>query len=898
MFNSKSFHLNHELDTNARKKERERKRLREPKRTCWMKFIVITLLGGFALLLVLSNVDFSGESTELTAVNTTYLLRLKEVSNELLATKVAKMEEVLDGSADDDINARVADIALQDTEVAGAKAAAYASFTCTDNRSCKTVVCSGGPIYTLIIELEYFINWCGNEYFDLTIENCTFDGKSIDKYTMSGSFNLNSLTIRNCSLEKIVDNAFKYSTVQKLVNLTLQGVQLQSLNANSFAGLGTVTHFKLLNTQQKTSTPLIAENFLQPMAAKLSSIVLQQSQENCDSVTIYDPTGWLGGSVVYGNLTFVDLSGTHFNHTLNRDTFIKLSALHELSLANCSLRTIAESTFDGILETLKLLDLRNNQLETLDGEFLAIATLNDIGIQMAGNEWRCDCDNIVNIEYVKQRQDQSGAAIECASPVELKGVQMRDVQLQCEATTANTPLTTATTALPTLNSTMSTTITTTNTTPLLSSTPISTSPTNATENTSISRSTGTSLTTTTLNNSTLSTHMTASEVITTTPLTTDNVTSTVLWPTTTSETIVEDTTDTTLESTTTMPKTTTTKTSFYTTTTPPWQTTTTDSECYSDLSPKFIVCKYTKRQAMCDYDGSFNVYTTSSTSVQLRIGNITDGLQVTYFQALSYNVSTTHLINSNSSMDINHLAPNQSYVFCLIPVASVETSPFNCRSAHLPLETAQPWLENSDRALFYTIATLITVICSLIGVAAVYFSLRWRPTLIYGNKRIRRINYTSHKIWLLAKTDRSSIDSKQLALNELSKMPSSISDTLSVENYLDVKSYDYMQYFKGLEFNKQRNVPHISDNRPPLTQAPTLPPVADRTFRSGERDCHSAGVRGCNSNAVSHHSSQQSTVRMEGVRGMGARFQMRPQNVTMNEFENEYESIDYYQELY
>lgn len=319
------------------------------------------------------------------------------------------------------------------------------------------------------------------------------------------------------------------------------------------------------------------------------------------------------------------------------------------------------------------------------------------------------------------------------------------------------------------------------------------------------------------------------------------------------------------------------------------------STCFRNNSPKFLVCTDIIAIRLCDYDVTFNVVPISSRSVQLQIGDDANGLQAIYFQLLNNSINQVE-IGNNRKIDIGNLVPNGSYTFCLIPKRQISTSPFNCRSAHLPLEKAQSWLEHSDVVLFSTIAILVTVVCAIIGVAVIYFLLRWRPTLLYGNKRLRRMASTSHEVLLFPKPDRTSLDSRTYALTELSKMHSSVSDTLTPENYLNIKSYDYMQYFKDIELEKQRKVAHISLNQPPVHRAPALPPnVEGAALHRCDRKSYFSGY------IPIRQLSEQSIVVMkdapqqQGTRGSAA---VRLPSDPVDVLENEYESLDYYQELY
>ncbi|XP_069964911.1 uncharacterized protein [Bactrocera oleae] len=924
MFKSKTFRINHDID----KKPKVHELWYEPKRIRWIKFFTIPLVIAFSLLLVLSNVNFSGESYELTVPPSGERLTnvIQTPTKEVITAANIPMEQakLVTIESDDEKqegNGGV-DTAVQYLNEAQAVATAT-GFQCKDNNTCKTLICSGGPIHMLQIEFEYFIDWCGNISFDVIIENCTFNKNTIERYTLSGNFKLSTLTIRNCTLDTILDNAFNYQSVNKLTNLTFVGVQLKALNAQTFFGLATVQYFKLFNVLKKDTLPLKANHFLQPMAASLNNLVLQQTEESCCSNTIYDPTEWLGGTstTAYSKLLFVDLSGTNFNDKLNGNTFAKLSAVQELRLVNCSLSTIAEKVFNGILSTLKSLDLRYNQLQTLDGEFLATAITKGISIELGWNMWRCDCDNMEIIEGMKQVENNFAADTVCATPTELAGIQISSSQISCynktqlttvittvmsiAATTTTTKTFTDETTLATTESTPTTSTTITdNSTLMTSATMTGTDVSQSSDSTLVSRVDKTISATTPKATNIISTSIARTSTTVTPPASLmtstieDESTKERLEPlSTTTPQLIDTTNDNTtlifFLGTTTIPiyNTETTKGTENTTINFPYTTVISSSmatikppmkTCFENKDPKYLTCSSTTAVKICDYDVTFNVVPISSRSVQLQIGSGAHSLQVIYFQVLNNSLNKEVEIDNNSKIVVDNLAPNRSYTFCLIPKNQTCTSPFNCRSAHLP--QAQAWLKYNDVALFCTIAIFVTIVCAILGVAAIYFLLRWRPTLLYGNKRLRRIASTTHKVLLFPKPNCTSLDSK----SELAKMHSSISDSLTPENYLSINSYDYMQYFKDNELKKQRRVAYISMNQPPLHRAPALPPnVGGAATHCYDRMSYTSEY------IPIRPPSQQSTVVMEDT----------PQQQHIRRCaeltpEPEYESLDYYQELY
>ncbi|XP_067633344.1 uncharacterized protein [Eurosta solidaginis] len=810
ILHKKTFSLNHELDVKIATTER----LYDPKRKRWTQFLIIPFIIGFPLLLILSNVDFSDES---------------QIQVQLFTTAQTVKNESEHGTTDilSITAAEAMEMAILD-KVPG--------MTCNDgSKRCQTIICTGGPIRTISFELENFDKYCGNVNFDVILENCTFHEKTIAKDTFAGLYNMRSLTIRYCELEKIVDNAFKQTTMKKLTDLTFEVVQLNLLTDKSFIGLVSLENFKLKNKQTTDSASLSAIRFLQPMAKTLSSLVVQQKQTSYSAGTIYDPKDWLSGVIVFEKLVDVELSGTNFNNTLNGDTFVNLMCVRRLYIANCNLTIIAENTFDCIMLTLNLLDLRDNKLQTLDGEFLMLATLRGIAIKMTGNQWSCSCEHQAIVEFVKQLKTGDSIGPTCASPRDVQGVEMRYVQLQCDDITTLPILTTIAQTIPLTNPTISTTenvfleiLTTANPESYTTATSrTATQSISTTGKNTITMTKPTTLEITEINGKpTLQTTEYISPILKSSSLTTESSTSTPGLP-------------------------------------PEYQ------GCGIPL-PGLLTCSYLSR---CKY-GNFFVEVLSTTSVELQIGSYGKELKVIYFEAFTYKATLVDTISSKTpeSKTVNNLKSNQSYTFCLIQYNDLKTSPFDCRSAYLPLEESNSWLKNSDKTIFFTIVICITVVCCISGITVIYCLLRWRPTLLYGSKRLQRINLTSHEVLLFAKSYNS-------------RTRSSCSADITTENYSELKSY--IQYFTQNDINKHRNV---SYNRPPTYRAPAVP------NKIGSAELQSENVYDGNNHIP--RSRKQFPKLMPDTPEPSAGIRLREQNNVVYEFENEYESLDYYQEVY
>ncbi|XP_073847605.1 uncharacterized protein [Musca autumnalis] len=387
-------------------------RFYQPKKFRWCKFVVIPLLIGFILLLVLSNVDFTGN-----AYDKTWLL----VKDNII---------IIDDTSQN------ADKMRQQQTTRG--------LTCiTSNSNCR-LTCSGGNINNLYKELEPLYVLCGSD-LELFLYDCSFPANTMRSSFLEGNFRLSKLVIDNCGLYYIENGAFQQISVKNLKSLYLHNSKFVKFNEVTFEGLQSLEILEIIN-RNDYSTALYGNNCLKPLNETLQTLRILHKPR---STQTFDPRDWSWNGVM-SRLKEVDFSDNYFRNILRGTSFANLGPVESFNLANCSLLELPENIFDGMLESLKFLNLSQNQLTKLDVNLLS--KLSGVsGLSLAANQWDCGCDNY---EFLRVLQQNFSAKVvdkdntKCLLPPELENKLLFSLELICkeELTTENVINMTSTTA--------------------------------------------------------------------------------------------------------------------------------------------------------------------------------------------------------------------------------------------------------------------------------------------------------------------------------------------------------------------------------------------------------------------------------------------------------------------
>ncbi|KAH8294885.1 hypothetical protein KR018_003859 [Drosophila ironensis] len=167
--------------------------------------------------------------------------------------------------------------------------------------------------------------------------------------------------------------------------------------------------------------------------------------------------------------------------------------------------------------------------------------------------------------------------------------------------------------------------------------------------------------------------------------------------------------------------------------------------------------------------------------------------------------------DNNFTGNIANLNCETPFTLCLLLTGTV-TSPLNCRSHKITMGCeANPvsWLHDNIGTVI-GLSVLAVLMCCFLGMLIMYGTLRQRPTLLRGSKRLIRSNQDSKSMFLIPGK----------AAEEPSCCPGS---PVSI-----VDSNDYIAaYHRYLE---QANIRQTESNRytrPPRERAPSVPPSVD-----------------------------------------------------------------------
>jgi len=136
-------------------------------------------------------------------------------------------------------------------------------------------------------------------------------------------------------------------------------------------------------------------------------------------------------NIFKSNHSFVDLTNVNLGSnnlaTLHSDTFCSMKGLVQLTLSNNLLTSLVIK--EGCLQTLKLLDLRNNKLSTVPSTmWTAFPSLNSIDTSL--NPLSCDCslEEFHKFALSEVNSFLNQEETKCAAPAIMSGQKLFDLQ--------------------------------------------------------------------------------------------------------------------------------------------------------------------------------------------------------------------------------------------------------------------------------------------------------------------------------------------------------------------------------------------------------------------------------------------------------------------------------------
>ncbi|XP_033166272.1 uncharacterized protein LOC117144928 [Drosophila mauritiana] len=188
----------------------------------------------------------------------------------------------------------------------------------------------------------------GNET-SLLISSYGFENNTLHREFFSGVVAFHSLVIENCTIVHINDGAFDQESTANITSLQLINVQLENFTESALHGLHKLQNFTLVN-ENNHFRPF---GFLSAVAESLISAEIHQSLATDISYSVRD----FLGSRNFTQLKYLDLSGTHLDKSLIKESFDNLPALEQLILRNCGLGHIEWEIVKPRLKLLHHLDL-------------------------------------------------------------------------------------------------------------------------------------------------------------------------------------------------------------------------------------------------------------------------------------------------------------------------------------------------------------------------------------------------------------------------------------------------------------------------------------------------------------------------------------------------------------
>lgn len=214
-------------------------------------------------------------------------------------------------------------------------------------------------------------------------------------------------------------NAFDVPQFENLKVLRIEFMRIQYIYQATFNGL---TNLQVL---QMDHTNLVS--FEQSALATLPNLHMIRL-ESCgyNVLTLDNLFAWTDMK----KLVKVDIRRCLLSDTINENTFSGLVHLNELNLIDNSIVKIGRKSFDVVLNTLNLLDLRSNYLKTVPRNLFN--TKREVKIIVTGNPWDCSCE-LEDLRTYRKITNANFSKIECDSPAKYAGKEIDSCPSFCDS---------------------------------------------------------------------------------------------------------------------------------------------------------------------------------------------------------------------------------------------------------------------------------------------------------------------------------------------------------------------------------------------------------------------------------------------------------------------------------
>ncbi|CAG9807493.1 unnamed protein product [Chironomus riparius] len=588
---------------------------------------------------------------------------------------------------------------------------------------------------------------------------------------------IQKLSIDKSPIEVINENAFNSKVFGTLESLVMtRNFNSCFITSTSFAGLDSIEFIEI--DQSPVISWISTAYVFAPVRKTLKELRLTNIKEYFNAGELFEKTQ-------FEKLKILRLDGNDFTW-LNESYFAGThETLEEMHLRGSKISKLNANTFSGF-KNLKLIDLRDNKLTTMESSVFGDGVIDDnFKVLISGNEWNCTCDIEFLLDFIADEVN-----VTCKSPDELAEKNIFDLEEICvvPTTTTEEPTTTTSSTTPTTSTTEESTTTTTQkpTTTTKKPTDSTKSDANLTSDVSTTPETSPTPTTVSLSPSTSTPSTTTSIDVTTTSSTPDTATTTTTEGpensgTTTTVSSEPDYNTTTSEN----PEVTTPSGSSTrpTTTSPKSQSTPNYITCYDPDNPEStsqspwhydFQSRYLPSNVQIPLDRPHYEFKSIKTKVgtlnevSIEINDFPFGSILLYYPSTDDPFAPEKVYDERYSIRcqtvtktlifVKNLAPNVIYNFCLIiNVSNYQLpyiSPFQCRSYEI--EVGQPWLYEEQKTVILTSLSLLIIMALIVGIIMTYCLIRQIPTLIKGSKRVVLVNNRAREVMILPRNSTQS----------------------------------------------------------------------------------------------------------------------------------------------
>lgn len=248
----------------------------------------------------------------------------------------------------------------------------------------------------------------------------------LSKNWLTVKLTLYALSLNKANVVKVYENAFDTPQFVSMRMLMVSNTPISELCTGAFNGLNnlqkiTFSNVKLYQFEAKilAPTPNLMSFFMKNCGKK---------QLNVDN---------LFGSVPMHRLEEITIQNCNLNDSITEKTFSNLYKIDRLKLGSNKITTIAPNAFDVPLQSLRTLNLKNNQLKSLPMHLFAKNVMSKIVINLNENPWHCDCKLDDLRQFLQLKNDLKFGKIICQSPSEFAGQKLEHCPSLCNT---NSPL--------------------------------------------------------------------------------------------------------------------------------------------------------------------------------------------------------------------------------------------------------------------------------------------------------------------------------------------------------------------------------------------------------------------------------------------------------------------------